>query len=140
MKLCADRLMAIIIIDAFKEEMKKLREWYFYEAKHSDFNALYYEFLEAVNKPHTSLEEQIDICYEYYIKAVDYMNVFYPDNRMDVELLSFDMDNPYYPDVVVNFRSPSNRRKTKRKSESSKPKPTTGKKRGRPKGSKNKRT
>ncbi|MBR3791194.1 MAG: hypothetical protein IKK18_00680 [Clostridia bacterium] len=138
MKLCADRLMAIVIIDAFKDEMKKLREWYFYKPEHSDFNAFYYEFLEAVNKPHTSLEEQVEICYEYYSKAVDYMNVFYPDNRMDVELLSFDMDNPYYPDVIVNFRSPFDRKRVVRKSASRKT--SGGKKQGRPKGSKNKKT
>ena len=31
------------------------------------------------------------------------MNTFYPDHRMDVDLLSFDTDNPYYPEVLVKF-------------------------------------
>ncbi len=141
MNLCADRLITVVIIDAFKNEMANLREWYFYKPEHADFNAVYFEFLEAVNKPHLSLEEQVEVCYTYFSKAVDYMNVFYPDTRMDVELLSTDMDNPYYPAILATTPVlPSQKKKnTKKKSTASGSKKPSSKKRGRPKGSSNKK-
>ena len=136
MNLCADRLIPIIIVETFKREMANLREWYFYKPEHSDFNAFYFEFLEAINKAHTTLEEQVELCYTYFTRAVDYMNTFYPDTRMDVDLLSTDMDNPYYPAVLATTPALPSQKKKKARS-SSKKKPTQ--KRGRPKGSSNKK-
>lgn len=103
MNLCADRLLAVLEIDAIQEELKLLREQYFFEPQHSDFNAFYYEYLEKVNRDGLSLEERLEISYKAYIKAIDYMNTFYPTNRMDVELLSFNSDWPFYPDVPIKF-------------------------------------
>lgn len=140
MNLCADRLIPIVIVESFKREMHNLREWYFYKPEHSDFNAFYYEFLEAVNKPHLSLEEQVELCYTYFTKAVAYMNTYYPDVRQDVDLLSQDMDNPFYPEILAVPPSLPSQRKTKKKTTAGKAKKTgTGKTRGRPKGSKNKK-
>ena len=103
MNLCADRLLAVIEIDAIKKELELLRDQYFYLPQHTDFNAFFYEYLEEVNRDGLSLEEKLNISYQAFTKAVAYMNTFYPDHRMDVDLLSFDTDNPYYPEVLVKF-------------------------------------
>ena len=103
MNLCADRLLAVIEIEAIKQEIELLRDQYFYLPQHEDFNAFFYEYLEEVNRDGLSLEERLNISYKAFTKAIAYMNTFYPDHRMDVDLLSFDTDNPYYPEVLVKF-------------------------------------
>ena len=103
MNLCADRLLAVIEIDAIKKEIELLRDQYFYQPQHADFNAFFYEYLEEVNRDGLSLEERLNISYKAFTKAIAYMNTFYPDHRMDVDLLSFDTDNPYYLEVLVKF-------------------------------------
>ena len=132
MNLCADRLLAVIEIDAIKKELELLRDQYFYLPQHTDFNAFFYEYLEEVNRDGLSLEERLNISYKAFTKAVAYMNTFYPDHRMDVDLLGFDTDNPYYPEVLVKFprKNLAPRKTTMRKSAK---KPTSSKKkRGRP--------
>lgn len=114
MQLDADRMWQITIVDAVKHEMSNLREWYFYESIHTDFNALYYDFLSEVNKE-ISLEEQVEVCCKYYKKAVEFLNEFYPQSPVDTDIL----------DIVEK----QSKKSTKKK----KPK-----KKGRPKGSKNK--
>ena len=132
MNLCADRLLAVIEIDAIKKELELLRDQYFYLPQHTDFNAFFYEYLEEVNRDGLSLEEKLNISYQAFTKAVAYMNTFYPDHRMDVDLLSFDTDNPYYPEVLVKFpRKNFTQRKTTMK-KSSKKQTNTKRKRGRP--------
>ena len=132
MNLCADRLLAVIEIDAITKELQLLRDQYFYEPQHSDFNAFYYEYLDEVNRDGLSLEERLNISYRAYTRAIAYMNTFYPDNRMDVDLLSFDIDNPFYPDVLVKFpRKNFAPRKTTMKKPSKKTS-STKRKRGRP--------
>ena len=132
MNLCADRLLAVIEIDAIKKELELLRDQYFYLPQHTDFNAFFYEYLEEVNRDGLSLEERLNISYKAFTKAVAYMNTFYPDHRMDVDLLSFDIDNPYYPEILVKFpRKNFNQRKTTMK-KTSKKTFSTKRKRGRP--------
>ena len=132
MNLCADRLLAVIEIDAIKKELELLRDQYFYLPQHTDFNAFFYEYLEEVNRDGLSLEERLNISYKAFTEAVAYMNTFYPDHRMDVDLLSFDTDNPYYPEVLVKFpRKNFNQRKTTMKKPSKKAS-STKRKRGRP--------
>lgn len=132
MNLCADRMLAVIEIDAITKELQLLRDQYFYEPQHSDFNAFYYEYLDEVNRDGLSLEERLNISYRAYTRAIAYMNTFYPDNRMDVDLLSFDIDNPFYPDVLVKFpRKNFAPRKTTMKKPSKKTS-STKRKRGRP--------
>ena len=132
MNLCADRLLAVIEIDAIKKEIELLRDQYFYQPQHSDFNAFFYEYLEEVNRDGLSLEERLNISYKAFTKAVAYMNTFYPDHRMDVDLLGFDTDNPYYPEVLVKFpRKNLVQRKTTMK-KPSKNTSRTKRKRGRP--------
>lgn len=132
MNLCADRLLAVIEIDAIKKELELLRDQYFYLPQHTDFNAFFYEYLEEVNRDGLSLEERLSVSYKAFTKAVAYMNTFYPDHRMDVDLLSFDADNPYYPEVLVKFpRKNFNQRKTTMKKPSKK-QTNTKRKRGRP--------
>ena len=132
MNLCADRMLAVIEIDAITKELQLLRDQYFYEPQHSDFNAFYYEYLDEVNRDGLSLEERLNISYRAYTRAIAYMNTFYPDNRMDVDLLSFDIDNPFYPDVLVKFpRKNFAPRKTTMKKLSKKTS-STKRKRGRP--------
>lgn len=132
MNLCADRLLAVIEIDAIKKELELLRDQYFYLPQHTDFNAFFYEYLEEVNRDGLSLEEKLNISYQAFTKAVAYMNTFYPDHRMDVDLLSFDTDNPYYPEVLVKFpRKNFNQRKTTMKKPSKK-QTNSKRKRGRP--------
>ena len=132
MNLCADRLLAVIEIDAIKKEIELLRDQYFYEPQHADFNAFFYEYLEEVNRDGLSLEERLNISYKSFTKAIAYMNTFYPDHRMDVDLLSFDIDNPYYPEILVKFpRKNFNQRKTTMRNPSKKTS-STKRKRGRP--------
>ena len=132
MNLCADRILAVIEIDAITKELQLLRDQYLYEPQHSDFNAFYYEYLDEVNRDGLSLEERLNISYRAYTRAIAYMNTFYPDNRMDVDLLSFDIDNPFYPDVLVKFpRKNFAPRKTTMKKPSKKTS-STKRKRGRP--------
>ena len=132
MNLCADRMLAVIEINAITKELQLLRDQYFYEPQHSDFNAFYYEYLDEVNRDGLSLEERLNISYRAYTRAIAYMNTFYPDNRMDVDLLSFDIDNPFYPDVLVKFpRKNFAPRKTTMKKPSKKTS-STKRKRGRP--------
>ena len=132
MNLCADRMLAVIEIDAITKELQLLRDQYFYEPQHSDFNAFYYEYLDEVNRDGLSLEERLNISYRAYTRAIAYMNTFYPDNRMDVDLLSFDIDNPFYPDVLVKFPQKNFApRKTTMKNPSKKTS-STKRKRGRP--------
>ena len=132
MNLCADRMLAVIEIDAITKELQLLRDQYFYEPQHSDFNAFYYEYLDEINRDGLSLEERLNISYRAYTRAIAYMNTFYPDNRMDVDLLSFDIDNPFYPDVLVKFpRKNFAPRKTTMKKPSKKTS-STKRKRGRP--------
>ena len=132
MNLCADRMLAVIEIDAITKELQLLRDQYFYESQHSDFNAFYYEYLDEINRDGLSLEERLNISYRAYTKAIAYMNTFYPDNRMDVDLLSLDIDNPYYPEVLVKFpRKNFTQRKTTMKKPSKKIS-STKRKRGRP--------
>ena len=59
MNLCADRLLAVIEIDAIKKELELLRDQYFYLPQHTDFNAFFYEYLEEVNRDGLSLEERL---------------------------------------------------------------------------------
>ena len=135
MNLCADRLLAVIEIDAIKKELELLRDQYFYQPQHADFNAFFYVYLEEVNRDGLSLEERLSVSYKAFTKAVAYMNTFYPDHRMDVDLLSFDADNPYYPEVLVKFpRKNFNQRKTTMKKPSKK-QTNTKRKRGRPRNS-----
>ena len=61
MNLCADRLLAVIEIDAIKKEIELLRDQYFYQPQHSDFNAFFYEYLEEVNRDGLSLEERLSV-------------------------------------------------------------------------------
>ena len=132
MNLCADRLLAVIEIDAIKKELELLRDQYFYQPQHADFNAFFYEYLEEVNRDGLSLEERLNISYKAFTEAVAYMNTFYPDHRMDVDLLSFDTDTPYYPEVLVKFpRRNFTQRKTTTK-KSTKKSSSTKRKRGRP--------
>lgn len=115
MNLDADRMLLITIVDAIKQEMSNLREWYFYEPKHTEFNALYYDFLFEVNQDST-LEEQVEVCHKYYKKMIEFLNEFYPQSPVDVDIL----------DIVEKQVNQSAKQKKKPK------------KRGRPKGSKNK--
>ena len=115
MNLDADRMLLITIVDAIKQEMSNLREWYFYEPKHTEFNALYYDFLFEVNQDST-LEEQVEVCHKYYKKVIEFFNHFYPESPVDVDIL----------DIVEKQANQSAKKKKKPK------------KRGRPKGSKNK--
>lgn len=132
MNLCADRMLAVIEIDAITKELQLLRDQYFYEPQHADFNAFYYEYLDEVNRDGLSLEERLNISYKAFAKAIAYMNTFYPDHRMDVDLLSFDIDNPYYPEILVKFpRKNFNQRKTTIKNPSKK-QTNSKRKRGRP--------
>ena len=95
-------------------------------------STFFYEYLEEVNRDGLSLEERLSVSYKAFTKAVAYMNTFYPDHRMDVDLLSFDADNPYYPEVLVKFpRKNFNQRKTTMKKPSKK-QTNTKRKRGRP--------
>lgn len=132
MNLCADRMLAVIEIDAITKELQLLRDQYFYEPQHADFNAFFYEYLEEVNRDGLSLEERLNTSYKAFTKAIAYMNTFYPDHRMDVDLLSFDMDNPYYPEILVKFpRKNFNQRRTAMKKPSKK-QTNVKRKRGRP--------
>lgn len=112
MQLNAERMWQITIIDAMKQEMANLREWYFYEAKHTDFNALYYEFISEVNNAIT-LDEQVEVCYKYYKKAIEFLNGFYPQSSVDTDVL----------DIIEKQEQKSEKKKKNKKS-------------GRPKGSK----
>ncbi|WP_324823527.1 hypothetical protein [Sinanaerobacter sp. ZZT-01] len=89
MKLNAKSILQTVEIQAIEKEMDILRDQYFYDAKHEDFNALYYEFLEATNKDGLSLSKRLSVCEGFFLKAVAYMNLYYPDYRMDVDLLTF---------------------------------------------------
>lgn len=88
MKLDAKSILQIVEIQAIEKEMDVLRDQYFYDAKHEDFNALYYEFLEATNKDGLSTSERLSICERFFLKAVEYMNLYYPDYRIDTNLLT----------------------------------------------------
>lgn len=133
MNLCADRLLAILQVEAIRCELELLRDQYFYEPQHSDYNAFFYEYLEEVYQDGLSLEERLSISYKAFAKAIAYMNTFYPDARMDVDLLSFDMDNPYYP--AVHIKPPKLHLSCQKKSTSKGSNKTRApkRKRGRPK-------
>ncbi len=131
MNLCPDRLLAILQVEAIRQEIELLRDHYFYEPQHSDYNAFFYEYLEEVYQDGLSLEERLSISYKAFAKAIAYMNSFYPDNRMDVDLLSFDMDNPYYP--AVHIKPPKLHLNSQKKGKVSNRSDATKRKRGRPK-------
>lgn len=88
MKLNAKSILQTVEIQAIEKEMDVLRDQYFYDAKHEDFNALYYEFLEAINKDGLSTSEKLTICEGFFLRAVEYMNLYYPDYRMNTDLLT----------------------------------------------------
>ena len=75
MKLDAKNILEVVEIQAIEKEMDVLRDQYFYDVKHEDFNALYYEFLEATNKDGLSTSEKLSICEGFFLKAVEYMNL-----------------------------------------------------------------
>ena len=118
MKLDAERLIATTIIDAFVKEIQNLREWYFYEPRYKEFNALYYDFMDELGGDYLSQTEKVEICYKYFTQAIEFMNVFYPAVCLGEE--SSDYEEP----EIVHTKSA--------------PKKSGSRKKGRPKGSKNK--
>lgn len=99
MKLNAKSILQTVEIQAIEKEMDVLRDQYFYDAKHEDFNALYYEFLETTNKEGLSLSKRLTVCEGFFLKAVEYMNLYYPNYRVDTDLLTFEpsAENPKKP-------------------------------------------
>lgn len=118
MKLDAERMIATTIIDAFVKEMQNLREWYFYEPQHKAFNALYYDFIDELGGDNLSQTEKVQICYKYFTQAIEFMNEFYPETCLGEDIRGSDE-----PQLSVPSKSA---------------KKSGTKKRGRPKGSKNK--
>lgn len=90
MKLDAKTILETIQIQAIEKEMDVLRDQYFYDAKHEDFNTLYYEFLEAINKDGLSTSKRLAVCEKFFLKAVEYMNLYYPNYRVDTDILTFE--------------------------------------------------
>ncbi len=86
MDLNAKELLNTLEFDAIKKEMENLREWYFYESRHTNFNAMYMEFLEKTGKTELTSEERLKIAESYYAEAIAYMNYFYPAIRPDIEV------------------------------------------------------
>lgn len=110
MNVDADVILGSIIVDAIKEEMGVLREWYFYEPRHASFNALYYKYLNDIEDANLNLREKVQVSFRYFKEAIDFLNYFYPDT-ISLEEISAEQ---------VNGKNAEKR-----------------KKRGRPKGSKN---
>lgn len=118
MKLNAKSILQTIEIQAIEKEMDVLRDQYFYDVKHEDFNALYYEFLEATNQEGLSLSKRLTISEGFFLKAVEYMNLYYPDYRMDTDLLTFGLleEMPKGPKTSEKPKRPKgeSKKKTKR--------------------------
>lgn len=109
MKLNAKSILQTVEIQAIEKEMDILRDQYFYDAKHEDFNALYYEFLEATNKEGISLSQRLSVCESFFLKAVAYMNIYYPNYRIDTDLLTFNPpeEKPKRPKTSKTSKSKS---------------------------------
>ncbi len=78
-------VLLITEYNAIKNELTSLREWYFYEPKHNEFNALYYEFLEKTSSEGLSNEDKLKIAESYFMEAMVYLKKFYPMVRRDIE-------------------------------------------------------
>lgn len=112
--------------DAIVKEIDNLREWYFYEDKHSQFNEEYYIFKGKLCNGKLSIDDRLNLAISMYSKAYQYMCLFYSVSpKLDVDLLT----EPFGEDMEKERQEQIDALKDK----------TNEKKRGRPKGSKNKK-
>ena len=108
-----DRILKETQYQAIMNEAKELRKYYFYEEKHAQVNKEYYEFLVILSSGELSIDQRLNTAIDLYRRFYQYMCFFYDGmTEIDIDLLTDDASAEVQPK----------------------------KKRGRPKGSKNKKT
>lgn len=108
-----ERVLQETIFQAIFKEIESLREWYFYEPKHTQVNREFYAFLEKLASEEMSVDKRVRLAVNTYRRFYMYMKLYYPQtNTIDIELLTEDIEAEGSMKLL--------------------------KKRGRPKGSKNK--
>ena len=86
------RILKETVFQALFKEIESLREWYFYEEKHSVVNKEYYSFLEAISKDDLTVDERLTLAISTYRKFYQYLTVFYAQqNNIDIDLLTEDI-------------------------------------------------
>lgn len=115
-----EKILKQTYYDALVKEIENLREWYFYEDKHSQFNEEFYIFKGKLCDGKLSIDDRLNLAIGMFSKAYQYMCLFYSSSpKLDVDLLT----EPWGEDLEIE-RQENNAKE---------------KKRGRPKGSKNKK-
>lgn len=84
-----EKILKQTYFDAIKKEIDNLREWYFYEDKHTQFNEEYYIFIGKLSDGKLSVDDRLNLAINMFNKAYQYMCLFYPTApKLDVDLLT----------------------------------------------------
>lgn len=87
-----NRILKETIFQTLFKEIESLREWYFFEPKHSIVNKEYYSFLDSIAKDGLSADERLTLAISTYRKLYQYMTLFYSQqNTVDIDLLTEDI-------------------------------------------------
>ena len=88
-----ERVLQETIFQAIFKEIESLREWYFYEPKHTQVNREFYAFLEKLSSKEMSVYKRVRLAVNTYRKFYMYMKFYYPQtNTIDIELLTEDIE------------------------------------------------
>ena len=80
-----NRILKETVFQALFKEIESLREWYFYESKHTVVNKEYYSFLAAISKDDLSVDERLTLAINTYRKFYQYLTIFYSQqNNIDM--------------------------------------------------------
>ncbi len=116
-----ENILSQTYYDALVKEIDNLREWYFFEDIHAQFNEEYYIFKGKVSGGKLNIDERLNLAVSMFSKAYQYMCIYYSTSpKLDVDLLT----EPFGEDLELEQKQINVSKK---------------KKRGRPKGSKNKK-
>lgn len=88
-----DRILKETEFQAIFKEIEQLREWYFYEEKHTQVNREYYAFLKKISNGKLSVNDRLGLAVELYRKFYEYMCLYYPQTgSINIELLTEDIE------------------------------------------------
>lgn len=84
-----EKILKQTYYDALVKEIDNLREWYFYQDEHTQFNEEYYIFKGKLCDGKLSVDDRLNLAISMFSKAYQYMCLFYPISpKLDVDLLT----------------------------------------------------
>lgn len=108
-----DRILKETQYQAIMHEVKELRKYYFYEDKHAQVNKEYYEFLAVLSEGSLTIDQRLNMAIDLYRRFYQYMCFFYNGMpEIDIDLLTDDTSAEVQPKRRGRPKGSKNKKKT----------------------------